>query len=146
MGTQTTGGVIIAIGAAPATKDEAGFAAVAVEAIGEVTDIGEVGKMWSTATHSALAKAQVLEKKTSFQLQALTLPLAIDDTNQGQIDAKAANDTYLDYTIKITRQDGAVLYFTAQVSGFVVSFSFDSFENGTITLLPQDVPLPIAAP
>lgn len=144
--TQTTGGTIVSIGPAPATKDQAGFEAVTVVAIGEATEIGDIGKLWNTATHSALAKAQVLEKKTSFQLAAITIPLAIDDSNQGQIDARAANETYLDYTIKITRQNGAVIFFTAQVSGFVESYTFDSFENGTLTLLPQDVPLPIAAP
>lgn len=145
MGIQTTGGAVISIGPAPATLDAVGFAAVVVDAIGEVTSIGTLGKIWNTATHTPMAGEQVIEKKTSYNLQHPELALAIDDINPGQLAAEAANDTHLSYTIKITRQNGDAIYFTAQVSGFTVSFDTDSFENGSISLLSQTAPLKVAA-
>jgi len=143
---QTTAGSVIAIGPAPATFDLAGYDAVSVEDIGEVTDIGDIGKLFNTATHTPLAGRQVVEKKTSYNLQHPSLTLAIADSNQGQIDAKAALESDDCYTIKITRQDLSVIYFSAQVSGFVVSFTTDAFENGSISLLSQTAPLPKPAP
>lgn len=141
MGLKTTGGMIIAIGPAPATVDLAGFQAVAVEDIGEVTDIGAIGKIWNSASHNPLATSQVIEKKTSYNLQHPELTLALDEENQGQIDADVANDGFTDHTIKITRQNGDAIFFVAEVSGFTSSFASDSFENGSISLLAQTQPL-----
>lgn len=145
MGTRTTGGAIISIGPYPATLDAIGFAAVAVEPIGEVTSIGTLGLVWNTATHNPLATEQVVEKKTSYNLQHPELALAIDDVNQGQIDAEAASLVHTMYTIKITRQGGDAIYLTAQVSSFTYSFDSDAFENGAIALLSQTLPLKIPA-
>ena len=143
---QTTSGAVIAIGPEPATLDEAGFDAVAVEDIGFVTDIGSIGKLFNTATLSPLATRQVIERKTSYNLQHPELGLAISDTNAGQLACEAAVDTDDCYTIKITRQNGAVIYFTAQVNGFTVTFASDEFENGSISLLAQSDPLKVPAP
>ena len=142
---QTTSGTTISIGPTPATLTAVDFALVAVEQIGEVTDIGTIGKIFNTATHTALDRRQVIEKKTSYNLQHPTLALAIDDVNDGQIAAEAAVDTDLSYTIKVTRQDGAVVYFTAQVKGFTVTWGTDAFENGSIELLSQSDPIKVAA-
>ena len=143
---QTTAGAIIAIGPEAATLDEVGYGAVSVEEIGYVTDIGSLGKLFNTATLTPLAGRQVIERKTSFNLQHPELALAISDTNAGQLACEAAVDTDDCYTIKITRQNGAVIYFTAQVSGFTVTFGTDEFENGSISLLSQSEPLKVAAP
>lgn len=142
----TTAGTTIAIGPSPATLDQAGYEAVTTELIGEVTDIGELGKLFNTATHTPLAGRAVVEKKTSYTRQNPTLALAIDDADVGQIAAEAALETDDCYTIEITRQTGAKIYFTAQVSSFTVSFATDAFENGSITLLPQSDNVKVAAP
>lgn len=142
----TTAGTTIAIGPSPATLDQAGYEAVTTELIGEVTDIGELGKLFNTATHTPLAGRAVVEKKTSYTRQNPTLALAIDDADAGQIAAEAALEADDCYTIEITRQTGAKIYFTAQVSSFTVSFATDSFENGSITLLPQSDNVKVAAP
>lgn len=145
MGYSTTSGAVISIGPEATTKDESGYEAVAVEDIGGVTNIGSFGKIWNTATVTPLAEDQVIELKTSFNFQHPELTLAIDGENAGQIAAEAANETKLFYTIKVTKQNGDKFYITAQVSGFNVDFSVDSFENGSISLLSQTARVKVAA-
>ena len=142
----TTAGTTIAIGPSPATLDQAGFDAVSVDLIGEVTSIGSVGKLFNTATHTPLAGRAVVEKKTSYTRENPELALAIDDADVGQIAAEAALETDDCYTIKIVRQTGAIIYFTAQVSSFTVSYDTDEFENGSIALLSQSDVVKVAAP
>ena len=138
MGIQTTAGVVIKIGSAPATLDKAGYLAVTdSEAIGEVTDIGAVGKMFNTATHNPMATRGIIEKKTSFNYQHPALALAIDEANAGQAACDAAVETDDSYTITIIKQNGDAIFFTAQVKGFTVTFATDAFENGSIDLLTQ---------
>jgi hypothetical protein len=143
---QTTAGIVISIGPAPATFDQAGFEAVTVQPIGEVTSIGSIGKLYNTATHTPLAGRAVIEKKTSYTRENPELALAIDDADAGQIAAEAAVDSDDCYTIKIERQSGAVIYFAAQVSSFTVSYDTDEFENGSIALLTQTDTVKVAAP
>ena len=140
MGYQTTSGASIAIGPLAASLDLAGFNAVTTEVIGGVSDIGQIGKLWNTATLSPLADEQVLELKTSYNLQHPSLTLALDEENQGQIDALAASETHDAYTILITRQDGKRIFFTAQVKSFTSEFGNHDFENGSIELLSQSAP------
>lgn len=137
MSLQTTSGTTISIGPAPATLSAAGFEDVSVEQIAEVTDIGTIGKIFNTATHTALDRRQVIERKTSYNLQHPTLAIAADEENAGQADCEAAVDTDSDYTIKITRQNGDAVYFTAQVKSFTLTWGTDAFENGSIELLAQ---------
>ena len=145
MNYSTTSGAVIAIGPEAATKDAAGYEAVTVLDIGGVTNIGAFGKVWNTATLTPLADEQVIELKTSFNLQHPELTLAIDVDSEGQAAAEAANDTHLFYTIKVTKQNGDAFFVTAQVSGFSVDFSADSFENGTISLLAQTARIKVPA-
>lgn len=146
MGTQTTAGITVAIGAAPATLDSAGFGAVSTNLIGEVTDFGELGKVFNVASYTPLASRAVVEKKVSYNRSHPSMSVAVDDDDTGQQDAKAALETDLSYTIKVTRQDGAIKYVTAQITSFATAFATDSFELATIALLVQsdvvDVPAP----
>ena len=141
MGYQTTSGARIAIGPLPATLDLPGFTAVITEDIGGVTDIGAIGKLWNTASISPLADEQVIELKTSYNLQHPELTLALDEGNAGQDAALAASEVHDKYTILITRQDGERIYFTSQVTSFTSEFGNHDFENGSIGLLAQTAPV-----
>jgi hypothetical protein len=146
MGTQTTSGITVSIGAAPATLDAAGFNAVSVQLIGEVTDFGELGKVFNTATYTPLADRAVVEKKTSYNRMHPSMSVAIDDDDAGQQAALVALDNDLSHTIKVVRQDGAIKYVTAQITSFPTAFATDSFELGTIALLVQSDVVNVAAP
>jgi hypothetical protein len=145
MGFQTTTGAFMSIGPAPATLDAAGFGAVAVDKIGGVTDMGAMGKVFNTATLTPMDTKAVIEKKTSYVRQSPDVALAIDDADTGQIAAAAALETYDSYTIKVTRQNGDAIYFTAQVASFTYTQATDAFENGSIKLLPQSDLVKVAA-
>jgi hypothetical protein len=147
MTSRTSAGTIIAIGAAPATYDAAGFGAVTVTDIGEVTDAGEYGKVYNLVTHNPLATRKTVKKKGSYNNGSITLQLAIDEDDAGQVAAKAASDSDDSFTIKVTKQNGAVDYFTAQVMSFTDSIgSVDSIESGSIQLEIDDDIIQVAAP
>ena len=137
MSTQTTAGITVAIGPAPATLDVAGFDAVTAVLIGEVTDFGELGKAFNIASYTPLASRAVVEKKVSYNRLHPSMTVAVDDSDAGQIAAQAALETDLSYTIKLVRQDGAIKYITAQVTSFTTPFGSDAFETGVIALLTQ---------
>ena len=143
---RTTAGTTIAIGPAPATFDEAGFAAVSYDLIGEVASIGTIGNTYNTATRTPLADRAVIETKTSYTRGNPELGLAISDSDPGQIAARAALNSDDCYSIKITRQSGAIIYLAAQVSAFTVTFDTDEYENGSIMLLAQSDNINVAAP
>ena len=135
MTARTSAGTSISIGPAPATYDAAGFGAVVVSVIGEVTDAGEYGKVYNLVTHNPLADRKTKKYKGSYNNGSITLQLAIDELDVGQIAAVAASDSDDSYTIKVTKQNGAVDYFTAQVMSFTTSVgSVDSIESGSIQL------------
>ena len=147
MTARTSAGTQIAIGAAPATYNEAGFVAVSFDQIGEVTDAGEYGKVYNLVTHNPLADRQTKKYKGSYNNGSITLQLAIDELDVGQIAATVALDSDDSYSIKVTKQNGAIDYFTAQVMSFTTSVgSVDSIESGSIQLeLDNDV-VKVAAP
>ena len=144
---RTSAGTIIAIGPAPATYDEAGFAAVTALPIGEVTDAGEYGKVYNLVTHNPLANRQTKKFKGSYNNGSVTLQIAQDEVDTGQLAAKAASDSDDSYTIKVTKQNGAIDYFTAQVMSFTDAIGgVDSIEGGSIQLEIDNDIIPIAAP
>ena len=67
------------------------------------------------------------------------MQLAIDEADVGQIAANAAVDSDLSYSIQVTKQDGSIDYFTAQVMSFTDAIgSVDSIEGGSIQLEIDD--------
>lgn len=135
MAARTSAGTAIAIGAAPSTYDVAGFDAVSFDTIGEVTDAGEYGKVYNLVTHNPLATRQTKKFKGSYNNGSITLQLAIDEADVGQIAASTASDSDDSYSIRVTKQNGAIDYFTAQVMSFTTSVgSVDSIESGSIQL------------
>lgn len=147
MTARTSAGTTISIGAAPATFDTPGYEAVAVDVIGEVTDAGEYGKVFNLVTHNPLGDRKTQKFKGSYNNGSITLQFAQDETDAGQIAARAASDSDDSFTIKVTKQNGAVDYFTAQVMSFTTSVgSVDSIEGGSIQLeIDQDI-VQVAAP
>lgn len=147
MSSRTSAGTIISIGAAPATYDQAGFNLVAVSPIGEVTDAGEYGKVYNLVTHNPLATRKTVKKKGSYNNGSVTLQIAQDEDDAGQIAALAASDSDDSYTIKVTKQSGAVDYFTAQVMSFTDAIGgVDSIEGGSIQLEIDNDIIKIPAP
>lgn len=134
--------------AAPATHDEAGFEALTWTKIGEITDIGSVtGREYNTSTHAPVDLAQQIEKKASYKLGTAEFVCGWDEDDAGQILVDAASKDYSIPSFKVIKQDGAIRYFTAQVSKFVENNgSVDDTVTGAITLLRQTDTIRVAAP
>lgn len=137
MTAMTSAGTTLGISAsAPATFSEAGFEILVYTEIGEITDIsGDIGRSYNLVTHNPLATRGTKKFKGAFNSGSVTLQLAIDRADAGQILAKAALLSDADYSFQITFQDGTVTYFRGKVMSFPVNpGSVDSITSGTITI------------
>jgi hypothetical protein len=125
----------------PATYDAAGYGATSMvyTAIGEITDLpGAAGRKYNTVEHAPVTTRLRQRKKGSYTLEDLVVQMAWDQTDAGQDLCRTAseNDTVL--TFKLTKQSGAVRYFTAQVAEFVEKMgTIDNVVQGQMTLLRQ---------
>lgn len=137
MTAMTSAGTTIAISAGnPASFNQAGFEALSFTDIGEVTSVdGDVGRVYNLVTHNPLATRATQKYKGSYNSGSLTLPIAIDRADAGQIIVQAALVSDNDYSFKLTLQDGAVFYFKGKVMSFPVNAGgVDSITSGTITV------------
>ena len=119
MAVRTSAGAIISLSAGvPATFDGAGYAALTFTALGEATDIGELGRVYTVVTHSPVGNRSTQKLKGSFDEGKLTLALGLDEADAGQVLAQAALLLDNPYAFKILLQSTKVLYFQAIVTGF----------------------------
>ena len=115
----TSAGTTLAIGAAPATYDAAGFAAVTFTAISEITEIGAFGKKFNVVNHMPIGDRRVVKRKGSYNNGTLSLKMARSRTSDaGQTALRAASESDLSYSFKMTLPNSVVVYFTGQVVDF----------------------------
>lgn len=139
-GAITTNGMTVAIGPLTATDDIPGYDAVSYDVIGETIDPGVLDKNWSIASYiptNGLDGRATVQKKTSYTRTPVTVTFGPVDGDAGQDAAELANDGDDCISIRYTRQNGAIIYFSSQVTQFTRAFPGDAFELGTITFLPQ---------
>lgn len=139
-GAITTNGMTVSIGPEPTTEDVPGFDAVSYDVVGEIIDPGVLDKNWNIASYiptNGLDGRATVQKKTSYTRSPVTVTFAPIDGDTGQAAAEVANDGDECVSIRYTRQNGAIIYFTAQVTQFSRAFPGDAFEAGTMTFLPQ---------
>lgn len=136
MTVRSSAGSTIAItAAAPATFNAAGYTALTFTEIGEVTDLGEFGREYNLITHNPLKTRSTVKLKGSYNEGSITLGLALDTKDAGQVLAKAASQSDANYYFKLTTQNGDVYYFPAQVMSFKVNVSgVDAISSASITL------------
>lgn len=101
-----------------ATKDLAGFAAKTYVEVGEVTSIGDFGAKFNIINHNPLADPVTQKFKGSKDNGKGSFEFANKTTDAGQVQLKAASNSYSAYAIKIEEQDGSISYFLALISGF----------------------------
>jgi hypothetical protein len=118
----TSAGTTIGITAtAPSTLDAAGYGALTYTGIGEVTDIGALGKTYTLVTHNPLGNRQTIKRKGSYNNGALSCKMARVPTDAGQAILVAARDSDNVYTFCVTLQTGTKLYFQATVLSYVTN-------------------------
>lgn len=136
MTVRTAAGATLGASAAvPATFDKAGYAALALTLVGEITDLGEFGRVYNLVTHQPLASRATVKKKGSFNSGNCTLQVGLDNKDAGQTLLKAAVKSDNDYAFGITLQNGDIYYFSAQVMSFKIGVgSVDKIVAATISL------------
>lgn len=137
MTAMTSAGTVLEISAGiPATFNEAGFEALTYTEIGEITDIsGEIGRVYNLVTHNPLATRATRKYKGSYNSGSVTIAIAIDEVDAGQILVEAALTSDAAYSFKLVLQDGSVRYFRAMVMSFPITpGGVDSITAGSISL------------
>ncbi len=116
---RTSAGSLLLVSASrPITYDAAGFQALALIEVAEITDLGEFGRVFASVTHKAVGSRRTVKRKGSFDDGSITLPMARDANDPGQKLMHAASLTDESYSYCIQLQDGTRNYFTAQCMSF----------------------------
>lgn len=139
MAIQTTAGATFKLSAGvPATFDAAGFAALTYTLIGEVTDMGGVGKTYNIVNHNPISNRRTRKLKGSYDPGDITLQYARDFADAGQDLLYAASNSDSPYAVEITLQDGSKMYFTALVASYKTTMgSVDQIVAGEALLTLQ---------
>ncbi|WP_138519021.1 hypothetical protein [Limnobacter alexandrii] len=141
MGKQTTAGATLQISlVAPATFDAAGYGTLfdgppAKPVVGEITDFGEFGREYNEVTHNPVATRGTQKFKGSFNEGQMSLQMALDNEDLGQIDMKTALNLDDDAYFQVTLQNGDAYCFAAKVMSFkTVLSNVDSMTNASCML------------
>jgi hypothetical protein len=136
MTARTSAGSTLAIAAAqPATYNEAGYDALTPTLIGEITDLGEFGRVYNVVTHNPLDTRATVKRKGSYNEGTMELKLALDGEDAGQDLLEAASISDNDYSFELTLQDGTRFFFQAQVSSFKIGVgTVDQITGASVTL------------
>lgn len=120
MASRTTAGSSLRVSAAaPATYNGAGYGALSFTTVGEITNFGEFGRVYALVTHNPVATRGTVKRKGSFNEGTMSLEMALDTDDAGQIIMKAAAASDNDYSFEVTTQNGDKYYFPGQVMSFM---------------------------
>lgn len=122
MTVMTTAGSTFKISAGvPATFDSTGFGALTYTLVGEVTDMGEVGRKYNIVNHNPISNRRTQKIKGSYDPGTISLKFARDYSDNGQVMLTTAAASDSPYAVMITLQNGKKLYFTGLVASFTTS-------------------------
>lgn len=120
----------------PATEDEAGYTDAGVEfsTIGEITDIPEYGPNHDVVSHVPLATGITAKFHGAKNNGSLSVPVALDREDAGQILAKTALGNKARHSFLVTYPDGTEEYFQGKIFGFTRGASIGSVVMATVNL------------
>ena len=141
MTVRTSAGTTLRISAsAPATFDETGYndlftASPTPSIVGEITDLGEFGREFALVTHNPVGSRGTQKFKGSFNEGTMTMNLGLDTDDAGQIIAKTASLSDLDFSFMVTTQNLDRYFFQAKVMSFKVGIGgVDQITTATVTV------------
>lgn len=142
----TTLGVVLG---EPATFDEAGYAALTYQAVGEVGDLGEFGGTREVVTFTPVDTGVVAKRPGSIDYGEMTLQIARDAVDAGQIALQSGLDGTNAgeiHSFDVTDRTGAKLYFTGIISSFTYNAgSANTIFGGSCTINLTTKPIAVAA-
>jgi hypothetical protein len=141
MTVRTSAGTTLRISAlAPATFNETGYndlftGSPTPPIVGEITDLGEFGREFALVTHNPVGSRGTQKFKGSFNEGTMTMSLGLDTDDAGQIVAKTASLSDLDFSFMVTTQNLDRYFFQAKVMSFKVGIGgVDQITTATVTL------------
>ena len=122
MATLTSTGTILSVFAGePATLDEAGFAALVMVPVGEVTNIPEYGASAQVVPHEPLATGVTEKNKGFVNNGSLSIEAAFSEDDAGQLIVAAGvtgAGKFVEHSFKVALQDGSIDYFTGKIFSY----------------------------
>jgi hypothetical protein len=119
MTVQSAAGASLGISSvAPGTYNEAGFAALTFTNCGEITNLGDFGRIYELIKHNALDTRATTKLKGSYDEGQLPLELGFDAIDAGQTALRAASVSDADFYFQVQLQSGKKFWFAAKVMGF----------------------------
>lgn len=132
----TTAGSTLAISAAlPASVTATAYGALTFTPIGEITDLGSIGRTYAEVTHNPVGSRGTIKKKGSYNDGTMTVQAAYVPGDAGHVIVATAlgDDAY--YSFKLLYQDGTIKFFQAQVmSAPVNAGTVDTITGTTFNL------------
>ena len=89
--------------------------------IGEVTELGEFGRVYSIVKLNLLKDRRTVKRKGSFDDGTIAAQMARVPDDAGQTILTTAVNSDNSYAIKVTLQDGTKFYFSAQISSYTTN-------------------------
>ena len=122
---RTASGIKLYITAStPATYNKAGYEALTWNTeVGEVTNIGEYGKVYNLVTHTVVSDRRTFKRKGLYNSGSLALQLARAESDAGQILLKAAAGSDSCYSFKLEFDSGVVSDEADYFQGMVMSYT-----------------------
>lgn len=116
---QTTSGTSLGISLVlPTIEDEASYDALTFNVVGEITNIGDYGRVYTEITTDPLAQRRTGKYKGNYDEGSPSFTFNRDATDLGQIDCKTALGLDSNVAFAITHQDGSIDYFSGKVMSF----------------------------
>lgn len=146
--TQSVGSTLSLVSGEPATFDSTGYAALTYEEIGEVTEVPTFGGSAQVITHIPLKTGTVQKTAGSIDYGEMTVTMAGDWADQGQIDAKSGFDganARNVHSFELDTEFGK-LYFTGLITGMQYTpGDANSNQMNSVTIALTSQPVEVAA-
>lgn len=144
----TSAGTDISISATlPATYDATAFAALTWVSIGEVTELGEFGRVYNIVKLNLLKDRRTVKRKGSFDDGTISAQMARVPDDAGQTILTTAVNSDNSYAIKVTLQDGTKFYFSAQISSYTTNVgNVDQITAATVNFEIDNNIIEVAGP
>lgn len=143
MAAYTSAGSTLRVTAtAPATFNAAGYgnifpspAVAANPVVGEITNLGEFGREYNEITHNPIGTRATQKYKGSYNEGQISLELALDQKDTGQLMLKAASTSDADYYFEIKDSAGNKYYMIAKVMSFKINIgTVDQITTASVML------------
>lgn len=102
----------------PTTFDDnitTGYASLTFTLIGEIVDVGELAKAYAVVAHQAVARDYPVKHKDTYDIANVTLNVARDSADAGQVIVQAGLAASASYSFEITLPSGDVANFTGKI-------------------------------